>query len=488
MKRMLLVTSLALALSLAAVSALRADHVLVRLGDSLFVIEGRVADPTARIMTVTHEKFRNIPLRLYYRNEDELMHIQELIRTPSRKVQHSKQLATAQKGATPQRLALAEWAVKHGMLPEFHQAIDLTLEGENGNTLAQHIRTLRTSLAEPLPASSEEEKYLTETLGRGMKCKSSAHYIIAYDTPDARAQERLDLLEQVYETFFMYFALKGRVLEKPQKRLMVALFNDYKNYSDFSKGINPELTSAAGYWSPDTNVAVFYAQGTHPDFKVLTDISQTLEKTRKEAERMQIKNRGDLVRLADTIKLLTLVSQENQDIEVVTHEATHQIAGNSGLFPRRIRVPKWVQEGLAAFFEAPYEATWSGIGAVNQQRIDFYRALEGDRVHSNIDFVVSDQIYSRAGSDGAVLHAYGQAWALTHFLVDRHFDKLMDYYRNVARLPADMILSEHTLIECFDAAFGKDRAALDGDWRRHMNGLQTDIDKLRKEYGSRGLE
>jgi hypothetical protein len=140
---------------------------------------------------------------------------------------------------------------------------------------------------------------------------------------------------------------------------------------------------------------------------------------------------------------------------------------------------------LAAFFEAPNDATWSGVGAVNQTRIDYYRVLEKDRVHSDIDFIVSDQIYTRAATGGAIMHAYGQAWGLTHFLVDKHFDELNEYWRNLSRLPADMIIGEDDLVRCFDAAFGKDRSKLDQEWRRHMNGLQTDMDKLRKDFGER---
>src|SRR3989304_21713 len=115
---------------------------------------------------------------------------------------------------------------------------------------------------------------------------------------------------------------------------MVVLFRDHKDYLDFSVRLDPELKSTAGYWSPESNVAVFFAQGTYPIFKQLKQASDTLEQERKDAERQKLPNRGDLGRLADTIKLLMMVQEENEDLEVVTHEATHQIAGNNGLFPR----------------------------------------------------------------------------------------------------------------------------------------------------------
>jgi hypothetical protein len=473
---------------------LRADIVVVRMGDTLFPMEGKVADPKQPIITVTHEKFKKGPdgkelkLNLKYRQPSEALSIEDMILIPSRKQQYQKQLNEALKGDAEKRLELAGWAIKNGMVQEFYNAIDLVLQADPDNAKAKEILALKAKLMTPIADSSAEEKYLTDMLPPGMKFKTSAHYIIGYDTPDNKAQERLDLVERVYETFLMFFAFKGRVLEPPSHRLMVALFDNHKQYLDFSTRLDPELKSAAGYWSPENNVGVFFAQGTYPVLKQLKDQSDSLEQLKKDLERQSVKDRGTIVRLADTVKLLMLVAIENQDLEVVTHEATHQIAGNSGLFPRRIRIPKFAQEGLAAFFESPNDATWSGVGAINKLRLEWYRALAdkfNDREHSNIDFVISDQIYSRAGSHASILHAYGQAWAITHFLMDKHFAELQQFWANLARLPADMIISESDLVRCFDDAFGKDRNRLDMEWRRHMDSLKTDIDKLKEQHGGR---
>jgi Protein of unknown function (DUF1570) len=470
-----------------------ADIVIVRLGEQLFTMEGKIADPKQRIITVTHEKFRkgsdgksDLKLNLMYREKGELLSIEDMIIVPSRKQQYQKQLSEAQKGGTEERLKLATWAIKNGLVQEFYNAIELVRQSDPDNEIVKRVLEVKAKMSVPITDSSAEQKYMTDTLPPGMKFKTSDHYIIAYDTPDSKAQERLELVERVYETFLSFFAFKGRVLEPPPYRLMVTLFNEHKQYLDFSTRLDPSLNMAAGYWSPESNLAVFFAQGTYPALKELQDKSKEWEQLRKDLERQNKQNRGDIVRFADTLKLLVLVAVENQDLEVVTHEATHQIAGNCGLFPRRIRIPQFAQEGLAAFFESPSDANWSGVGAVNKRRLQYYRALAdkfNDREHSNIDFVVSDQIYTRAGSHATVLHAYGQAWALTHFLMDKHFDELQQFWKNLARLPGDMIVSEPDLVRCFDDAFGKDRNKLDMEWRRHMDSLKTDIDKLKEQHG-----
>ena len=74
---------------------------------------------------------------------------------------------------------------------------------------------------------------------------------------------------------------------------------------------------------------------------------------------------------------------------------------------------------------------------MNEQRLEWYRALAArSRKHSNIDFIVSDEIFSLAATHGATLHAYGQAWALTHFLLENRFEEFFAYYRAWASCPA----------------------------------------------------
>jgi hypothetical protein len=176
--------------------------------------------------------------------------------------------------------------------------------------------------------------------------------------------------------------------------------------------------------------------------------------------------------------MLIEIEREESDITVVSHETTHQMAGNTGLLPRHVRIPNWVHEGLATYFETPHVATWAGIGAVNDERIAWYRALERDRVHSNIGFIVGDQIFNYADSLGEKLHGYGQAWALTHFLLENHFDEFMAFYRRLGEMPPDTFLSKDIINEVFDESVPVSRDALDREWRSYMGTLKTDLDLI----------
>lgn len=227
--------------------------------------------------------------------------------------------------------------------------------------------------------------------------------------------------------------------------------------------------------------------GTAPkyrDFRVLAD-----ELKRKRDDYIKHKDRyapGEVAKyrqMADTMCLLVEVAQENSDIEVVTHEVTHQMAGNTGLLPRSVQIPTWADEGLATFFEAPEEASWSGIGAVNKERLDWYRSLQGYRKYSNIDFVVRDEIFTTSANVVGELHGYGQSWGLTHFLMNERFDDLMRYYRRLGELPPDLIVSPDVYERIFNEVFGDDRTRVDLQWRSYMSSLKTDLDVFLEEAG-----
>jgi len=204
-----------------------------------------------------------------------------------------------------------------------------------------------------------------------------------------------------------------------------------------------------------------------------------MQQRKADAQRERGPGAADTVRLADTLTLLVDIAREDSDIEVVSHEITHQMAGNTGLLPRHVRVPSWVHEGLATYFETPNGASWSGIGAVNNSRLELYRVLAPDREHSNIDFIVGDQIFDYAATHAGTVHGYSQAWGLTHFLMEKHFDRFMAFYRRLGEMPPDLILSAEALTELFDEAFeGHDRRELDAEWHRYMSRLRTDIELI----------
>jgi hypothetical protein len=180
------------------------------------------------------------------------------------------------------------------------------------------------------------------------------------------------------------------------------------------------------------------------------------------------------------LDLLMDVERENSDIVVVSHECTHQMAGNTGLFPRHVNTPRWCHEGLATYFECPSDGTWAGIGAVSGRRLQAYRELsKRDRVHSNINFIIRDEVFGLPSE-----FFYSQAWAFTHFMIENHIKEFVAYYRILGDLPPDVKLSPELLEAVFTRVFGSDVVSLDNEWRQYMNRLKTETEKVEAADGT----
>jgi hypothetical protein len=473
----LLAMALGLALLAAPLSA-RADIVLYTLPgtEAQMVLQGSTTVNPGGTITFTHSKFGKIYFKL---GETEIKKV------PTLGSQFQKQLGRA--GATADaRMKAADWALKHGMLPQFYEAVEKALDADPQHQRATLVKKLREKMSAPIADSSQQEKELRQLVNRPeMKIKTSKHFMLLHDTPDRpapnrrvpRADERLQLLEQVYESFLLRFYAHGVELTIPTERMKVVLFNDQKDYLYFATRLSPTLSSAAGFWDPNNNTSVFYDGGSTEGAKSMKRLNDLLQQMKKDAQKARGPNSADIVRTADSFGYVIEIAKENQDITVVSHEATHQMAGNTGLFPRFVRVPSWVHEGLASYFETPDGAAWGGIGAVNKQRLQWYRALEPDKVHSNIDFIVGDQIFDYAGSHASTLHGYAQAWALTHFCMERHFPEFIQFYRRLGEMPPDVIISQDVLTELFHTTVG-DASKLDAEWRIYMRSLKTDLERV----------
>lgn len=384
----------------------------------------------------------------------------------------------------------AAFALRNGLVEKVYEATAEAIALDPNNEKAKKIMELKEIIHNTdLGTSEAEEAALRQAVKIGrMKVAKSAHFILLHDTPDTfnresgrtkpRSQERLELLELVYESFLLKFYSEGVELEIPKERLMVVLFNEEADYNNFATSLSPQLSSAIGFYDPKLNISFFYDHGSSEDFRELRGLVDILKDRGEQFGRDRDPRARDTIRMAATLSLLIEIDRENSDIEVVSHECTHQMAGNTGLFPRDVMTPSWVHEGLATYFESPSEAAWSGIGAVNAERLPLYRVLaEQDPEHSHIDFIVGDKIFDLANNHLETVHGYSQAWGLTHFLMEHHFEELMTFYRRLGEMPPDVSLSSDLLEALFDDVFKTERNSLNIEYHGYMRGLKTETEE-----------
>jgi hypothetical protein len=176
---------------------------------------------------------------------------------------------------------------------------------------------------------------------------------------------------------------------------------------------------------------------------------------------------------------------EQQDVATISHEIVHQLGVNTGLTPSTKGYPLWAMEGLAQYFESPRNASWSGVGAINDESLEVYRKTSPQVISSGgISFVVSDGMFDSANRSNteSIVSAYAHAWALTHFLMENHFEDLMKLYKQYTYGP-DLIVGTALRPEVhrrhFDQVFKpENRKELQKNFDSYMRSMQTDLEKL----------
>ena len=467
------VAALLLSVGIVADPPAQADYIEIRLGSSSFWIEGTHRVLPGRIVSVRHAGLKE-QLYLKLRDPSETVYVDRIVKAPLTSVVLNKKLREAESATLDECFDIALWIAARGQTKHFPRLLEIMQTKSPDDPRVQKLAQFWQRIKQPLPEKPGQREHIAKVVGSGMNYKTSDHYLLAFDPPGEKlADKRLQLMERVYESFYLWFYLKGRELHPPDKKLMVVLYGDFDNFMLMVRRTDPELVHAAGFWSRVTNVAVYYAQDTSEFGKEVRKILKELRSRADEIKRLRQMGHGDFIRFVNTIELLADISFEGQEIEVVTHEGCHQLAGNSGLLPRQVAAPIWVHEGLASFFESPQDASWAGIGSVNERRITSYRRLKDDAEHCNLEFIASDKIFTRAANVATKDLAYGPAWALTHFLANEKFEKFMEYYDALSRLPADMPIPEDKLLAVFKSVFGNDLSNLEQEWHFYMSGLKT---------------
>jgi hypothetical protein len=210
-----------------------------------------------------------------------------------------------------------------------------------------------------------------------------------------------------------------------------------------------------------------------------------------------------------TLVLVEKALQVEAERATISHEATRQLLFATGLLPRNVDVPEWIQYGLSSFFETPPGAFYPGVGLpswTNLLRFKYYN--EKNRLRPNSDVllrVVTDKYFQRANDSEALLNqavdsntladraqddraiAQSTAWALVYYLAKQNkLDLLLRYSQELDRLPRDLQLGERVLRGCFERGFevtsAKDFGQFAEAWFKAMSEDQLEIPQYGREY------
>ncbi|MEZ6073975.1 MAG: DUF1570 domain-containing protein, partial [Pirellulales bacterium] len=306
---------------------------------------------------------------------------------------------------------------------------------------------------EPLDRKALEAELLAELPEGFQVYKRPKHFMIAHNTSQAYARWCAALLERLYSAFVNYWDKQGFEVSEPDTPLVVLVFADRASFNRYARSeIGVAADSVIGYYSLTTNrMCIFDLTGVEAAAR--NDPRHSISEQR--------------------IQQLLSRPESERRVATVVHEATHLLAFNCGLHQRMADIPLWVSEGVAIYFETPDVGSnrgWRTIGGVNRVRLAEFRRYLPRRPADSLETLIADNGRFRNTTDAA--DAYGEAWALTYYLLERHTDAYHRYLKSLAdRQPLDNDTPEKRLA-AFREAFGDDIGALDRDMVRYIQQLR----------------
>jgi len=316
-------------------------------------------------------------------------------------------------------------------------------------TIQPDEQVRQTSDETPFKAMSPQElsQTLLRELPQGFETYQTTHYLICFNTSRAYAQWCGSLFERLYLAFTNLWNRKGFELKEPEFPLVAIVFRDKRSYIEFSKPeVGDAVSSMIGYFSLQTNRMVLY------DLTGLEASGQN--------------GRGGKAALVNRILAQPGAAQT---VATIVHEATHQIAFNSGLQTRLSDCPLWFSEGIAVYFETPDVTSakgWRTIGTLNQPRLVQFRQYLTKRPPDSLITLLADDSRFRNTDHG--LDAYAEAWALTYFLINQYPRQYVAYLRQLSQKSPMVWDDPSTRLAEFKQFFGNDLQKLDTEFIRYM--------------------
>jgi len=299
----------------------------------------------------------------------------------------------------------------------------------------------------PFQAAEQEEaaRYWLQRLPKDFEVYTTAHFVVLHNSSRDYARWCGTLLERLYSGFTAYFLNKGLGIERPMFPLVIVVFATRQQYVDHCRQeVGDGIEKIQGHYNLETNVVTTYdltgSQGTATAAQIARYIAQP---------------------------------SVRQAITTLVHEATHQLANNSGVTCRWTDTPQWLSEGLAMFFETPdlrSSRGWSTVGALNHDRLQRFRSYLPQRTSESLTTLIRDN--SRFQNLETAMDAYAEAWALTYFLLQQKGRLFMNYLARLREKSPLMYDSPETRIEEFREAFGSDLQQLENEFLRYISRLR----------------
>ena len=294
---------------------------------------------------------------------------------------------------------------------------------------------------DPKPLSRKElANAIQSELGSGFRIHETKHYIICYNTSTDYVRWCGAMFERLHRAFHYYWERRGIKLHKTPP-LVACVFRNKKSYEDYGRpGIGETIKSILGYYSNKSNRIAMY------------DLTA-----------------GQRLNSA----AITRYMRTERTVATIIHEATHQLAFNTGMHQRYADIPLWLSEGLAIYFETPdlnSSKGWKTIGKVNQVRLrQFAEYTKHRRSDSLLTLIATDDRFQRLG---LASEAYAESWAFCYYLIKHHARDFSEYLRILQAKDPLVTDTQESRLADFVQAFGKPPQEMNRDFLRRVSKLR----------------
>lgn len=302
-----------------------------------------------------------------------------------------------------------------------------------------------------LHTKEELARSLTKTFAPGFRIHHTKHYVFCYNTSSAYAQWVGSLYERLYSGFFNYWQRRGIELHEPDAPLVAVIFDSQQTYAAYSQAdLGNSAQNIIGYYSLLTNRVNMY------------DLTGT-----------DAMEGGNAKNSAAKINAILSRPEAERTVATIVHEATHQLAFNSGLHVRLADIPFWVSEGLAIYFETPDLQSakgWRSIGGVNRVNLLNFRQYMQTRTKDGFKSLIGDD--TRFRDSKLASQAYAEAWTLSYYLNQRKSEAYVAYLKELSQSKPLVSETPEDRMALFRKHFGEDLSALEEDFLKFAQGLQ----------------
>lgn len=284
-----------------------------------------------------------------------------------------------------------------------------------------------------LPMTRREMRgQLLREFGRAFEVSGTNTYLVVH--PMGQKDSWAPRFEQLYRSFTRHFNVRGMRILRPEFPLVAIAFKSRSEFVNYANQTGVQVPGGVvGFYSMLTNRIMLY------------DVAAN-------------SSRG---------------SDSSRNAATILHEATHQIAFNSGVHSRYTAPPRWLAEGLATMFEAP--GLWD---PVHYPRLE--DRINTDRCAACVKYLKTNgqpnqlaQFISQSNEqftkDPAA--AYAQAWAFSFFLSEKEPARYVQYLAATAAHQPFHKYSEVERIQEFTRVFGTDFGLLDARFHRFIGQL-----------------